>query len=198
MLFYYTVYRSSFLDYSSMMVAILGVCMPSFFIALSLQLVFSMYLGIFPVFGKAGPIWTMAGFKSMVLPSLSLGIQSSALLARLTRSNMLEVLGQDYIRTARAKGLKNRKVITKHAVKNAMIPVITMFGLQFGYLLGGAFITETIFALPGVGRYSINAIFTRDLPIIQSVALMMAVIFTFANLITDLIYALLDPRIKYN
>lgn len=190
--------RSSLMDHTSMVFALLWVCMPSFFIALLLQLLFSMKLGWFPVFGKEAPLWQLAGLKSLTLPAISLGLQSSAILARLTRSTMLEVMRLDYIRTAKAKGLRDSIVIFKHATKNAMIPVLTMLGLQVGGLLGGAFITETIFALPGVGRYSVNAIFTRDFPIIQAVALMMAGVFALCNLLVDLLYAYLDPRIRYD
>lgn len=190
--------RGSFLDHSSMIFALLWVCMPSFFIALLLQLVFSMNLKWFPVFGQEAPLWTLEGLRALTLPAISLGLQSSAILARLTRSSLLEILKLDYIRTARAKGLPEKTVIFRHATKNALIPVTTMLGLQFGGLLGGAFITETIFSLPGVGRYSVNAIFTRDFPIIQGVALMMALVFALSNLLVDIMYAYLDPRIRYD
>lgn len=190
--------RTTIFDYTSMTAALLGICMPSFFLALLLQYIFGMKLDLLPIFGKSGRIWQIEGLKSLILPAISLGLQSSALLARLTRSSMLDVLNQDYIRTARAKGLKNNKIIYKHALKNALIPVTTMFGMSFGALLGGAFITETIFALPGIGRYTVDAIFRRDIPIVQTIALMMAVIFTLANLLTDISYVMLDPRIRYD
>lgn len=189
--------RTKLLDHSSMIFALVWVCMPSFFLALLLQLFFGMRLNWLPVFGKEAPFYTVAGLRSLALPSISLGLQSAAILARLTRSSMLEVLKLDYIRTAQAKGLSQRVIILHHALKNAMIPVITVLGLQIGGLLGGAFITETIFSLPGVGRFAVNAIFSRDFPIIQAVALMMAIIFVLSNLWVDLMYAFLDPRIRY-
>lgn len=190
--------RASFTDHFSMVFALLGFCLPSFFLALLLQLLFGMRLQWLPVYGLGGSLWTWEGFKSLILPGLSLGLSSAGVLARMTRSNMLEVLQVDYIRTARAKGLWERRVIFKHALKNALIPVTTIIGVQFGSLLGGAFITETVFALPGVGRYAVNAIFARDFPIIQAVTLMMAMVFVLCNLGVDLIYAYLDPRIRYD
>ncbi len=190
--------RASFTDHFSMVFALLGFCLPNFFLALLLQLLFAMHLDWLPVYGRAGPLWTWQGFQSFILPGLSLGLSSAGVLARLTRSNMLEVLQLDYIRTARAKGIWERRIIFKHALKNALIPVTTIIGLQFGFLLGGAFITETVFALPGVGRYAVNAIFARDFPIIQGVTLMMAMVFVLCNLGVDLIYAYLDPRIRYD
>jgi len=190
--------QNSVLDYTCMVGALIWVCMPSFFFALLLQLIFAMSLKLFPVFGRAGPPWTWEGFLSLVLPAVSLGARSAAILARLSRSSTLEVLRQDYIRTARAKGLAERVVVYKHALKNAVIPVATVVGLQFGGLLGGAFITETIFARPGVGRFAVLAIFNRDIPVIQAIALMMAVIFVMCNLAVDLLYAYLDPRIRYD
>jgi len=189
--------RASFTDHFSMVFALLGFCLPNFFLALLLQLLFGLQLGWLPMYGVSGPIWTGEGLKYLILPGLSLGLSSAGVLARMTRSNMLEVIQVDYIRTARAKGLWERRIIFKHALKNALIPITTIVGVQFGFLLGGAFITETVFALPGVGRYAVNAIFARDFPIIQAVTLMMALIFVLANLGVDLLYAYLDPRIRY-
>lgn len=189
--------RASFTDHACMVFALLGFCLPNFFLALLLQLLFALQLEWLPIYGRGGPLWTWQGFQYFILPGLSLGLSSAGVLARMTRSNMLEVLQVDYIRTARAKGVLERRIIIKHALKNALIPVTTIVGLQFGFLLGGAFITETVFALPGVGRYAVNAIFARDLPVIQAVALMMAMVFVLCNLGVDLLYAFLDPRIRY-
>jgi peptide/nickel transport system permease protein len=133
----------------------------------------------------------------LVLPAIVLSTIPMAIIARMARSSMLEVLGQDYLRTARAKGVAERSVITKHALKNALIPVVTVIGLQFGGLLSGAFLTETVFARPGVGRYVVTAIGARDYPVIQAAVLIVAVLFVLINLLVDLIYAFLDPRIQY-
>lgn len=138
-----------------------------------------------------------ANLKAMILPAMTLGIGAAAVVARHIRSSFLEVLGQDYIRTARGKGLREHKVIFTHALKNALIPVVTIVGLQFGGLLGGAIITETIFGLPGVGRLVIASIFERDFPLVQGVVLFVALVFLFTNLVVDVLYAFLDPRIHY-
>jgi len=191
--------QNSWVDYSSMVLAILWVCLPRFFFAVMLQLIFSMHLGWFPVFGEGGAAaWSALSWWYVALPTISLGAQSAAYTARLSRSSSLDVLRQDYIRTARAKGLSERMVLYKHMLKNALIPVTTTLGLRIGGLLGGAFITETIFARPGVGRFAVQAVFQRDIPVIQAVALMMAVVFVFCNLLVDITYAFLNPRIRYN
>jgi peptide/nickel transport system permease protein len=145
--------------------------------------------------GNANPLRTAV--SHLVLPSITLGLPSAALIARLTRSSMLEVLSQDYVRTARSKGLSERVVIFRHALGNALIPVVTMAGLQFGYLLGGAVITESVFAWPGVGRLTILAITQRDYPLVQGNVMVLALIFVLINLLVDLTYGLLDPRIRY-
>jgi peptide/nickel transport system permease protein len=136
-------------------------------------------------------------FRFLLLPAIALGTSMMAIIARLTRSSMLEVLSKDYIRTAQAKGLKKRVVVVKHALRNALMPVITMVGIQFGAMLGGAVVTETVFAWPGVGRLVINAITQRDFPLVQGGVLMMALIFTVVNLLVDVCYALVNPRIRY-
>jgi peptide/nickel transport system permease protein len=150
-----------------------------------------------PVGGLHGPVWTLEGAKAYVLPCLTLAAIPIALIARLTRSSMLEVLNREYISVARAKGLSERRVVMAHAIKNAMLPVVTFVGLQYGFLLGGAVVTETIFALPGVGRLVVTAISQRDYPIIQGAILMIAVVFVVINLVVDILYAWLDPRISY-
>jgi ABC-type dipeptide/oligopeptide/nickel transport system permease component len=144
----------------------------------------------------------MAAFFSalshMVLPAVALGSYSTAIIARMTRATMLEAIGQDYVRTARAKGLFERPVILGHALRNALIPVITVIGLQFGALLGGAVLTETVFAWPGIGSYTVNAILNSDYPVVQGAVMFIAIIFVVVNLVVDVVYALIDPRIKYS
>lgn len=177
-------------DLVTMAIAILGLSIPTFWIALLGILLFSLQLHWLPVTG-AGSV------ASLILPAASLSLHSAAVKARITRSSMLEVLGQDYLRTARAKGLRERAVIWRHALRNALIPITTIIGLQFGGLLGGAFIIETIFGWPGVGRLAVQAIFNRDFPIIQGTVLMVAVAYLLTNLFVDVLYAWLDPRIRY-
>lgn len=182
--------RNSVVDNVSMVGALLGVSMPNFWLALLLILLFSLYLGWFPVFGRGG-------LDHLILPAVTLGTGMAAITTRLTRSSMLEVLQQNYIRTARAKGLRERAVIGKHALKNALIPVVTIVGLQFVFLLEGTVIVETIFAWPGIGRLLVDSIFARDFAIIQGCALVIAVMVVLANLLVDVSYAYLDPRIRY-
>jgi ABC-type dipeptide/oligopeptide/nickel transport system permease component len=182
--------RGSFIDTVSMIVAFLGVSMPTFWLGLLLIILFAVQLGWFPFYGREG-------LASFVLPGLTLGLGCAANIARLTRTSMLEILGQDYIRTARGKGLKRNKVLWIHALRNAAIPIVTVIGLQFGVLLGGQVVTETVFSWPGVGRMIVNALSARDLQIVQGGILILAFTFALINLITDLIYALIDPRIRY-
>ena len=183
-------HHQSALDYWTMVVALAGVSLPSFWFGLVLILIFSLYLRWLPPAGADSLL-------HLILPSVTLGSGAAAIIARLTRSSMLEVLRQDYIRTARAKGVANRRLVYRHALKNAMIPVVSIVGLQFAGLLGGAVIVETVFGWPGIGRLAVDAIFTRDIPVIQAVVLVAAVIFVFVNLLVDLLYGLLDPRIRY-
>lgn len=180
----------SIIDNFSMIGALVGVSMPNFWLGLLLILFFSLYLGWFPVCGYGG-------FEHIILPAITLGTGMAAITTRLTRSSMLEVLSQDYIRTARAKGLSEKLVISRHALKNAFIPVITVIGLQFGHLLEGAVIVETIFAWPGVGRLLVDSIFARDFFMIQGCVLIIVIIFSLTNLLVDISYAYLDPRIRY-
>jgi ABC-type dipeptide/oligopeptide/nickel transport system permease component len=182
--------QGSWMDHISMAISLFGVSMPIYWFGLMLMLVFSVHLGLFPTTG-------IGTFKHLVLPSLALGAHSTAVVARLTRSSMLEVIRQDYIRTARAKGLNEYSVILQHALKNALIPVVTIVFLRFGTLLGGAVLAETVFAWPGIGLLMIEAIGARDYPLVQGCVLMVAVSFVLVNLITDLIYPLIDPRIRY-
>jgi peptide/nickel transport system permease protein len=169
--------------------ALLGISMPSFWSGILLILLFGLKLGWFPITGS-GP-------KALVLPAICLAAPAAAVLARITRSTMLEVLNEDFIRTARAKGLHEREVIIRHALRNALIPVLTIIGLQFGGLLTGAVIVESVFSRPGLGRYAVTAISSRDFPQIQGIVLLAAVVYVFVNLIVDLLYAVLDPRIRY-
>ncbi|MGM0689582.1 MAG: ABC transporter permease [Bacillota bacterium] len=182
--------RYSIFDNFSMLAALIGVAAPVFWLGVMFQLLFSVQLGWLP----SGGIGT---WKHLILPALTLGLATAALLARITRSSMLEVLGQDYITTARSKGLIERVVINKHAFKNALIPVVTVMGLQFGTLLGGAVLTETVFSWPGIGRLMVDSILARDYPVVQGAVLLLAVFFVMINLLVDIIYAFLDPRISY-
>jgi peptide/nickel transport system permease protein len=190
--------RNTWLDQLSMGVALLGVSIPGFWLGLNLILLFSVYLGAFPVAGYVPIAESPSGaLRSLVLPAITLGIGAAALIARMTRSSMLEVLGQDYVRTARAKGNRERRVIFGHALRNAMIPTITVIGLALGGLLSGAIVTETVFALPGVGRLVISSVLRRDYPVVQGVLMFIAAVYVLVNLLIDVLYLYLDPRVKY-
>lgn len=178
-------------DRLSMIAALIGVCTPSFWLGLMLLLLFAVSLQWLPPFGGGD-------LKHLILPSLTLGIGASAIIARVTRSSMLEVLGEDYVRTARAKGLAERRVILVHALKNAFIPIITILGLEFGGLLSGAIISETVFAYPGLGLLLVNSINNRDFPVVQGALLLFAVQFVLVNLLVDVLYAWINPRITYS
>ena len=182
--------RGSLLDMGSMLAALFGLSMPHFWLGIMLILLFSVQLGWLPTSGRGG-------LEHLVMPSLALGLSLMAMFARLTRSVMLEVLNLDYIRTARSKGLKERVVISKHALKNALIPIVTVAGMQFGFLLGGTVIIETVFAWPGVGRLVVQAIFNRDYPLVQSIVLVLAFIFVAVNFLVDMLYMVMDPQISY-
>jgi peptide/nickel transport system permease protein len=182
--------QNSLMDYIGMTGALLGVSMPNFWLALLLIWLFSVNLNWLPV-GGAG------GIKHLILPAVTLGTGMAAIVTRLTRASMLDVLEQNYIRTARSKGLVEQLVIGKHALKNAMIPVVTVIGLQFAYFLEGAVIIETIFAWPGMGKLLVDSIFNRDYAVIQGCAILIALIFSVTNLLVDILYAFLDPRIQY-
>ena len=183
------VWRNSPLDHFSRVLSLLGAAMPSYWVAYLLILVFSVRLQLLPVAGRG--TW-----QHLILPSVTLGLAASASLMRLTRSEMLEVLGQDFIRTGRAKGLGSRAVLISHALRNALIPVVTVAGMRFAGLLGGAVIVETIFAWPGIGKFVLDSIFDRDYPVIQGFVLFMGTVFLLINLAVDLSYAFLDPRIR--
>ncbi len=210
--------QNSWFDNLSMMVALIGVSMPIFWLGLMFIWLFAVELGWFPPSSRISvetvlnPVTNLyvvdsilnGNFNALIdilhhlfLPSVALGTIPMAIIARMTRSSMLEVLRQDFIRTAYAKGLKRKAVIFKHALKNALVPIITVVGLQFGVLLGGAVMTETIFSWPGLGKYLVDAIYARDFPIVQGGILFFAGVFVFVNLIVDLSYATVDPRIQY-
>jgi ABC-type dipeptide/oligopeptide/nickel transport system permease component len=189
--------RGSAIDSGLMLVSMLGITLPVFALALGFMWIFGYQLRLFPISGYGGPIWTAEGLRSVALPALTLAIGAVAQLARLTRSAMLEVLNQDYVRTARAKGLREGVVLLRHGLANAMLPVVTVVGLQVALLLSGAFVTETVFAWPGVGRLAVFAIQARDFPLVQGTVLVIAVLFVLVNLAVDVLYAYVDPRIHY-
>ena len=172
-----------------MVFSMLGISIPNFWMGPILILVFSLWLGWFPVSGREGP-------TSLILPALTLGTAMAAILSRMVRTTVLEVLGEDYIRTAYAKGLDSRTVLLRHALRNALLPVITLLGLQLGALLAGAVITEIVFSWPGVGQLTIEAIQRRDYPVVQACVLLVSVTYVVVNTATDLVYAWLDPRIR--
>ncbi len=210
--------QNSWFDGTSMVVALFGFSMPIFWLGIMMILLFASYLGWFPISGRLDytielarrtNLYVLDGLLSgnwaavssalrhLVLPAVTLSTVPLAIIARMTRSSLLEVLRQDYVRTARAKGMAETRVLTRHALRNAFIPVVTVIGLNVGSLLGGAILTETIFAWPGVGRLVVDAIFARDYPLVQGAVLVIAVLFVLVNLLVDLSYAFLDPRIRY-
>lgn len=181
---------NSFRDNATMMFALFGLSMPVFWLGIMLILGFSYYIPILPSGGDSE-------FRHFILPSIALGLSSAAILARLTRSSVLEVLSQDFIRTAKAKGLQNKIVIYQHTLKNALIPIITIIGLELGTLLGGAVLTETVFSINGIGRFLVQSIQFRDYPAVQGAILFVSVIFVVVNIIVDICYSMVDPRVKY-
>jgi peptide/nickel transport system permease protein len=210
--------QNSWFDAVSMFAALVGFSMPIFWLGIMLILLFAWYLGWVPISGRLDYTielthitnfylldalltrnWAALGnaARHLVLPAVTLSTVPLAIIARMTRSSLLEVLRQDYVRTARAKGLAERIVVMRHALKNAFIPVVTVIGLNVGSLLGGAILTETIFAWPGMGRLVVDAIFARDYPVVQGTVLVIALLFVVVNLLVDLSYAYLDPRIRY-
>ena len=182
--------RDSVWDYSGATLALLGRSLPAYWLGIMLILIFSVQLRLLPTSGIGKP-------ANLVMPSITLGAALMGIIMRLTRSGMLDVLGEDYIRTARAKGVGNWLVITRHALKNTLIPLVTVIGLQLGGLLAGSVIVETVFAWPGVGRVLVTAIGARDYPLIQAGVLFVSIIFVFTNLAVDLVYSLIDPRIRF-
>lgn len=185
------VFRNKWPDYVGMLTAISGISLPGFWLGLILIQVFSVTLGWFPTGG-------VESWKSYVLPSLTLGAGIMSMLARFTRSSLLETLKEDFIRTGRAKGLNESVVVRKHALKNSMIPVVTIAGLQFGFLLGGSVVVETVFSIPGMGRLLIDSIAFRDYPVVQAVILLFSLEFILVNLLVDILYKALNPKIRYD
>ena len=181
--------RNSALDQAAMSLALVGQAAPTFFLGILFILLVSLKAGLLPTSGRGG-------WEHLVLPSLTLGAFTMASIARLTRSSILEVLRQDYVRTARAKGMAEWLVVAKHTLRNAAVPILTITGLQFGTLLGGAVVTETVFAWPGIGRLAIQSIYSRDYPVVQAVVFLSALLFIVLNFFIDVVYGLLDPRIR--
>jgi peptide/nickel transport system permease protein len=186
--------RGGVVDFLSRMVSLVGLSFPSFWLGLMLILLFGVRLKWLPVSGRGEGL--EGQLKSLIMPAVTLGLVNAATLTRLIRSSMLEVLNADYIRTARAKGLRERAVLVRHGLRNALIPVVTLAGLQVGFLLGGAVIVEVVFSWPGVGRLVVDAIGFRDYPMVQAAVTLLAIILILANLLVDLLYAVIDPRIR--
>jgi peptide/nickel transport system permease protein len=190
-------FRNSWIDHAARLLTLVSLSLPSFWLGLMLIILFSLWLDLLPIVGYE-PItrgfWRAIPF--LILPSLALGTYLAALLTRLTRSSMLEVLNQDYVRTARAKGLGSRMVLMRHALRNALIPIVTVIGINVGILLGGSAVIETVFVLPGVGQLVVRSLYNRDLPVIQGLILYVAVIYVLVNLLVDVIYTYLDPRLR--
>jgi peptide/nickel transport system permease protein len=190
-------FRNSWIDHAARLLTLVSLSLPSFWLGLMLIILFSLWLDLLPIVGYE-PI-TRGVWKNLpylILPSASLGTYLAALLTRLTRSSMLEVLSQDYVRTARAKGLRGRVVLMRHALRNALIPIVTVLGINVGILLGGSAVVETVFVLPGVGQLVVRSLYNRDLPVIQGLILYVAVIYVLVNLVVDVLYTYLDPRLR--
>lgn len=211
--------KNTVVDHAGMVLALIGVSMPIFWLGILLIILFSGVLHILPSSDRIDPLLQPMGgtgfylidtlvqgnfdgfvsvLQHLILPALALGMYSMAIITRMTRSSMLDILDQDFIRTARAKGVNERRVVVHHALRNAMIPVTTVIGLQLGSLLGGAVLTETVFSWPGIGSYTVQSILKSDFPVVQAVVLLVAFVYVIVNLIVDVIYAFLDPRIKYS
>ena len=190
-------FRNSWIDHAARLLTLVSLSLPSFWLGLMLIILFSLWLDLLPIVGYE-PItrgfWKAIPF--LILPSLALGTHLAALLTRLTRSSMLEVLSQDYVRTARAKGLRDRAVLMRHALRNALIPLVTVIGINMGILLGGSAVIETVFVLPGVGQLVVRSLYNRDLPVIQGLILYVAVVYVLINLVVDILYTYLDPRLR--
>ncbi len=183
--------RRTWVDAAAIAVALLGVSVPVFWSGFLLMMLFSLELGWLPASGRGD-------WRHLILPATTVGIASAAFIARITRGAVLETLGQDYVRTARAKGLRARVVVLRHALRNALLPIVTVVGLQLGSLLGGAVLTETVFAWPGVGRMLVDAIVARDLPLVQGTVLVVSLLFILVNLAVDVSYAAINPRVRYD
>lgn len=182
--------RNAALDYASMVGALIGLSLPTFLFGLVLLYIFGYKLEWLPLSGYGT-------YKHLILPTLTVGLTDAAITARMVRSSMLEQIRQDYIRTARSKGLREEKILYKHALKNAMIPIVTLFGMRLGLIFGGSVIIETVFSIPGIGKLIVDSIFSRDYPVVQGSLLVLTALVLIGNLIADILYAVVDPRIKY-
>lgn len=189
--------RYSLWDHFSIFAGLFGAAVPNFWMGILLMYFLGVELDLFPLTGRGGPLWTSGGWHHIMLPALTLATGLMGSTTRLVRDSMLEILSMDYVRTARAKGLSERHVIYRHALKNAFIPIVTNLGLQLGFLLGGSVLVETVFVWPGVGRLAVQAITGKDFPLVQGVTLVVATTFVLVNTLVDLTYGLLDPRIRY-
>ncbi|HYL79738.1 MAG TPA: ABC transporter permease [Candidatus Acidoferrum sp.] len=191
------VYRNSWIDHAARLLTLVSLSLPSFWLGLMLIILFALKLDLLPILGYQSVFTDVrAGIRFLILPSAALGTYLAALLARLVRSSVLEVLGQDYIRTARAKGLRELVVLFRHALRNALIPAVTVIGINVGILLGGSAVIETLFVLPGVGQLVVTALYNRDLPVIQGLILYISVLYVLINLAVDILYTYLDPRLR--
>ncbi|MGH7266684.1 MAG: ABC transporter permease [Candidatus Rokuibacteriota bacterium] len=190
-------FRGSWIDHAARLLTLVSLSLPSFWLGLMLIILFSLKLDLLPIVGYVPITESFWGaLRFLILPSASLGTYLAALLTRLTRSSMLEVLGQDYVRTARAKGVRDTMVLMRHALRNALIPIVTVIGINVGILLGGSAVIETVFVLPGVGQLVVRSLYNRDLPVIQGLILYVAVIYVLVNLLVDILYTFLDPRLR--
>ena len=192
------IFRGTWLDRIMMLIALIGVSIPSYWLAFSLILLLSIQVAWLPPSGLGQDPTSWDGLRHLIMPVLVLSLGTAGALARYTRASMLDVINRDYIRTARAKGVRERTVMLGHAFRNALVPVVTILGLNIGFLLSGAVIVESVFALPGVGRYLVDGVNGRDFPVVQAAVLMIATIFVLGNLLTDILIAYLDPRIRYD
>nr|WP_047574873.1 ABC transporter permease [Methylobacterium sp. ZNC0032] len=189
-------YRGSLIDRAIMAVSVAGVSLPVFFLGLGLIWLFGFKYPILPFTGRTGPLWTWEGIQGIILPAITLGGVFVGPVARMTRTSVLDELGADHVRTARAKGLGETAVVLRHTLRNALVPVVTLIGLQIGFLLGGAVVTETVFSWPGIGRLAVGAILSSDLPMAQGTIIMLSLGFILVNLAVDVLYAVLDPRVR--
>lgn len=189
-------YRGSLVDRAIMAVSVAGVSLPVFFLGLGLIWLFGFKYPILPFTGRIGPLWTWEGLQGIILPAITLGGVFVGPVARMTRTSVLDELGADHVRTARAKGLGEATVVLRHTLRNALVPVVTLIGLQIGFLLGGAVVTETVFSWPGIGRLAVGAILSSDLPMAQGTIIMLSLGFILVNLAVDVLYAVLDPRVR--
>ena len=189
-------YRGSLIDRAIMAVSVAGVSLPVFFLGLGLIWLFGFYYPILPFTGRMGPLWTWEGLQGIILPAITLGGVFVGPVARMTRTSVLDELGADHVRTARAKGLSESRVVLRHTLRNALVPVVTLIGLQIGFLLGGAVVTETVFSWPGIGRLAVGAILSSALPMAQGTIIMLSLGFILVNLAVDVLYAVLDPRVR--